>query len=286
MRAGQPRAARGQVRMASTGAARTRASLFAFQCESVASGPRPWSLAHPVFARAVFAGGGLPLMAAGGGAGVITVWDLEQRKLQTVIRDAHDAPIVQLHFFPGARMCMGEPFCVFGAQQAGAAGCTGARVAAAGAHQQQTGEGSGAPQLLRCGAYSARGQRLECRQSTHTPLPARTHAPSVDHPTPPHPTNLVPAVTRAGEPLLMSAGADNALKQWVFDAADGAARLLKFRSGHAAPPTAVRHYGTDGRRLLSAGGWVPRRRGGLGEGEGEGERGERNHVYSGSAWVR
>lgn len=98
----------------------------------------------------------MPLMAAGGGAGVITVWDLEQRKLATVLRDAHDAPIVSLHFFPG-------------------------------------------------------------------------------------------------EPLLMSAGADNALKQWVFDAADGAARLLKFRSGHAAPPTVVRHYGTDGRRLLSAG---------------------------------
>ena len=46
-------------------------------------------------------------------------------------------------------------------------------------------------------------------------------------------------------PLLMSAGADNSLKQWVFDAADGAARLLKFRSGHAAPPTVVRHYGAN-----------------------------------------
>ena len=43
----------------------------------------------------------------------------------------------------------------------------------------------------------------------------------------------------AGEPLLMSAGADNSLKQWVFDSADGAPRLLKFRSGHAAPPTTV-----------------------------------------------
>lgn len=50
----------------------------------------------------------------------------------------------------------------------------------------------------------------------------------------------------------MSAGADNAIKQWLFDAADGSARLLKFRSGHAAPPGCVQHYG-DGLRLLSAG---------------------------------
>jgi U3 small nucleolar RNA-associated protein 21 len=100
-------------------------------------------------------GGGVPLMAAGGGAGVVTVWDLEQRKLHALVRDAHDAPLTRLHFF-------------------------------------------------------------------------------------------------AGEPVLMSAGADNALKQWVFDGADGAPRLLRFRSGHAAPPTSVRHYG-DGARLLSAG---------------------------------
>ena len=40
-------------------------------------------------------------MAAGGGAGVVTVWDLEARKLHTIIRDAHDAPVTKLHFFPG-----------------------------------------------------------------------------------------------------------------------------------------------------------------------------------------
>lgn len=51
----------------------------------------------------------------------------------------------------------------------------------------------------------------------------------------------------------MSAGADNALKQWLFDAGDGAARLLRFRSGHAAPPAVVRFYGDAGTRLLSAG---------------------------------
>ena len=46
-----------------------------------------------------------------------------------------------------------------------------------------------------------------------------------------------------GEPLLMSSGADNSIKHWLFDAADGTARLLRFRGGHAAPPTLVRHYG-------------------------------------------
>ena len=49
----------------------------------------------------MLAGAGAPLMAAGGGAGAITVWDLEARKLHTVIRDAHDAPVTKLHFFPG-----------------------------------------------------------------------------------------------------------------------------------------------------------------------------------------
>ncbi|CAK0785298.1 hypothetical protein CVIRNUC_008505 [Coccomyxa viridis] len=101
-------------------------------------------------------GAGVPLMAAGGGAGAVTVWNLEERRLHTIIRDAHDAPVTQLHFFPG-------------------------------------------------------------------------------------------------EPRLMSAGGDNALKQWVFDAADGSARLLRFRSGHAAPPTCLAHYGEAGTRLLSAG---------------------------------
>jgi U3 small nucleolar RNA-associated protein 21 len=100
-------------------------------------------------------GAGVPLLAAGGGAGVVTVWNLEAQRLHTVLRDAHDAHIVALHFF-------------------------------------------------------------------------------------------------AGEPVLMSSGADNALKQWIFDGPDGSARLLRFRSGHSAPPTVVRHYG-DGKRLLSAG---------------------------------
>lgn len=100
-------------------------------------------------------GAGVPLMAAGGAAGVVTVWNLEERKLVATLRDAHDAGVTSLSFF-------------------------------------------------------------------------------------------------AGEPVLLSAGADNALKSWIFDGPDGAPRLLRFRSGHAAPPTLVRHY-ADGKRLLSGG---------------------------------
>jgi U3 small nucleolar RNA-associated protein 21 len=100
-------------------------------------------------------GPGLPLMAAGGGAGVVTVWNLGSRRLHALLRDAHDAPLLSLHFFPG-------------------------------------------------------------------------------------------------EPLLMSSADDNSIKQWVFDGAEAAARLLRFRSGHSAPPSVVAHY-AEGLRLLSAG---------------------------------
>eukprot|EP00958_Prasinococcus_capsulatus_P025315 scaffold4216_cov389-Prasinococcus_capsulatus_cf.AAC.3 len=39
---------------------------------------------------------------------------------------------------------------------------------------------------------------------------------------------------------------------WIFDKADGEARLLRHRSGHSAPPTVMRYYG-EGAHLLSAG---------------------------------
>jgi U3 small nucleolar RNA-associated protein 21 len=54
-----------------------------------------------------------------------------------------------------------------------------------------------------------------------------------------------------GEAVLLTTGADNAVKMWVFDQEDGTARLLRQRSGHSAPPTRVRYYSQD--TLLSAG---------------------------------
>ena len=49
-----------------------------------------------------------------------------------------------------------------------------------------------------------------------------------------------------GEPVLMSSAADNSIKHWIFDGAEDAGRLLRFRSGHSAPPTCILHYGQVG----------------------------------------
>ncbi|KAG6500352.1 WD repeat-containing protein 36-like [Zingiber officinale] len=98
---------------------------------------------------------GQPFLASGGSSGVISIWNLEKRRLQSVIREAHDGTIISLHFF-------------------------------------------------------------------------------------------------ANEPVLMSSSADNSIKMWIFDTIDGDARLLRFRSGHSAPPLCLRFYG-NGRYILSAG---------------------------------
>jgi len=42
---------------------------------------------------------GQPLLASGGSSGIISIWNLEKRRLQSVIRDAHDNSIISLHFF-------------------------------------------------------------------------------------------------------------------------------------------------------------------------------------------
>lgn len=102
-----------------------------------------------------FSTDGQPLLASGGSSGVISIWNLEKRRLQSVIREAHDCPIVSLHFF-------------------------------------------------------------------------------------------------ANEPVLMSSSADNSIKMWIFDTTDGDPRLLRFRSGHSAPPLCIKYY-ANGRHILSAG---------------------------------
>lgn len=56
----------------------------------------------------------------------------------------------------------------------------------------------------------------------------------------------------AGEPLLVTSGADNSLKMWIFDQQNGSARLLKSREGHSQPPTKLRFYG-DGSSILTSG---------------------------------
>lgn len=56
-----------------------------------------------------------------------------------------------------------------------------------------------------------------------------------------------------GQPLLMTSGGDNSVKQWLFESPTAAPRLLKQRSGHHAPPHLVRYYGDDGKAVLTAG---------------------------------
>ncbi|XP_015522612.1 WD repeat-containing protein 36 [Neodiprion lecontei] len=56
------------------------------------------------------------------------------------------------------------------------------------------------------------------------------------------------------EPLIVTSSPDNSLKLWIFDLADGGARLLRIREGHAEPPTFIRFHGSNGHNILSAGG--------------------------------
>ncbi|CAK9147531.1 unnamed protein product [Ilex paraguariensis] len=102
-----------------------------------------------------FSTDGQPLLASGGSSGVISIWNLDKRRLQSIIREAHDCSITALHFF-------------------------------------------------------------------------------------------------ANEPVLMSSSVDNSMKMWIFDTSDGDPRLLRFRSGHSAPPLCIKFY-ANGRHILSAG---------------------------------
>ena len=46
-----------------------------------------------------------------------------------------------------------------------------------------------------------------------------------------------------GEPVMVSAAADNTLKVWIFDSPDGTARILRSREGHSGWPLRIRYYG-------------------------------------------
>ncbi|KAF9557999.1 Utp21-domain-containing protein [Agrocybe pediades] len=55
-----------------------------------------------------------------------------------------------------------------------------------------------------------------------------------------------------GQPVLVTSSEDNSVKQWLFDSPTAPPRLLKFRSGHRAPPHLIRYYADDGKQLLTA----------------------------------
>eukprot|EP00842_Homolaphlyctis_polyrhiza_P001778 jgi/Hompol1/2600/HPOL_006068-RA len=56
-----------------------------------------------------------------------------------------------------------------------------------------------------------------------------------------------------GKPILLTAAADNSIKQWMFDTLEGVPRLLKIRSGHHKPPTHIRYYDNEGKTIISSG---------------------------------
>ncbi|PFH51760.1 hypothetical protein AMATHDRAFT_141834 [Amanita thiersii Skay4041] len=55
-----------------------------------------------------------------------------------------------------------------------------------------------------------------------------------------------------GQPVLITSGEDNSVKQWFFESPTTPPRLLKYRSGHQTPPHLIRYYGDDGKQLLTA----------------------------------
>ncbi|CAA7054164.1 unnamed protein product [Microthlaspi erraticum] len=67
-----------------------------------------------------------------------------------------------------------------------------------------------------------------------------------------HDKSIISLNFLANEPVLISSSADNSVKMWIFDTNDVAPRLLRFRSGHSAPPKCIRFY-SNGRHILSAG---------------------------------
>ncbi|KAI9090875.1 quinon protein alcohol dehydrogenase-like superfamily [Phlyctochytrium arcticum] len=57
----------------------------------------------------------------------------------------------------------------------------------------------------------------------------------------------------AGQPILVTAGGDNSLKQWIFDGAEGSPRLLRSRGGHYDPPTRIRYHPFEATHIISGG---------------------------------
>ena len=55
-----------------------------------------------------------------------------------------------------------------------------------------------------------------------------------------HESSIASMAFLQSQPLLITSSGDNTLKIWIFDQADGSARLLRSRSGHSAPPNRVR----------------------------------------------
>ncbi|CEL51962.1 hypothetical protein RSOLAG1IB_00499 [Rhizoctonia solani AG-1 IB] len=67
-----------------------------------------------------------------------------------------------------------------------------------------------------------------------------------------HSSSISAAQWIPGQPVMITSGDDNSLKQWLFESPDEPPRLLKYRAGHHAPPHLIRYYGEDGKQILTA----------------------------------
>lgn len=55
------------------------------------------------------------------------------------------------------------------------------------------------------------------------------------------------------QPAFITAGQDNAVKQWLLDRLDSLPRVLRQREGHTAPPTVVRYFRGDALATMASG---------------------------------
>jgi U3 small nucleolar RNA-associated protein 21 len=78
-----------------------------------------------VTAAAFRTGPGPAVLVCGGASGALTVWDLATKRLQTVIKEAHDAPVRSLPA-PAARRRL---FCLSACLRLGRHGCRAVRIA-------------------------------------------------------------------------------------------------------------------------------------------------------------
>ena len=175
---------------------------------------------------------------------MVTVWNLEERKLHSVLRDAHDGPLVGggRGVSPGGQAEKGRsesrawpmfPFSLSVAWKWSCCFISGSRF---------------------CRCYIT-VDLLICLLTFPLPSPSPLTAllslllpwgAGANELRTPPPSSQLSLHFFPGEPVLMSSAADNSIKHWIFDGAEDAGRLLRFRSGHSAPPTCILHYGQVG----------------------------------------
>ena len=162
---------------------------------------------------------------------MISIWNLEKRKLQTVVKDAHDGPVVALHFLAREPVLLSS-----GADNS-------IKVSFAGGWY-----GREDPVYhLEAAEFPSEATRFskEVRigDSLEISSGGRMHAGSCE------------CVGLLKQSIALSSREESkhtymlyltshhsvcAAQMWIFDTEDGEARLLRFRNGHSSPPSCVK----------------------------------------------